>query len=168
MLPQGIVVATLYCFLSKEVREAIRREYRRYSVKRSAAASTNGLSNVASIRDRRRSVGAGRRSISYYGNQTTNSVYCCEQTADNAPYWHSFHRRASSFFLNKAAQNNNKKTLRGAGNNRIKSISGSKQGLPLHTVYVAGDEDGCQNNHQLPCQMPRTISAETTSFLSPN
>ena len=164
MCPQGIVVATLYCFLSKEVREAIRREYRRYSVKRSAAAgaSTNGLSIVASMRDRRRT---GRRSISYYGNQTSNSVYCCEQTADNDNYWHTFHRRASSFF--QGTRNNNKKSLTGSGNNRIKAISGSKQGLALTNLRI--NEEACQNGHHLPSsQMTRTTSVETTSFLSPN
>ena len=158
------MVATLYCFISKEVREAIRREYRRYSVQRSAAAgvSSNGLSIVASMKDRRR---IGQRSKSYYGKQTSNSVYCCAPTGDNPAYRHSFHRSTSSFFH--GTRTKNSKPITGSGNNSIRSISGSKQGLALVHLRINGD-DVRENGHQLLSgHITKTASAETTSFLRP-
>ena len=122
-------MATLFCFLSKEVREAIRRKYRRYSVKRSAlaGASTNGLSKVfSSFKGRRRSTGRSNGK-----QQTKNSVSSQENSvADNVPHWQRFIRKASLYL--KGTQ----KKKRGSVVHSFESSSGRKEGIVLHTICV--------------------------------
>ena len=77
-------MATLYCFLNDDVREAIRRECRRRSVKRSVLIPTPSIRRVtvATPRGYRKCRGPQGRSASC--NAKSQSTYICEQGGEAA------------------------------------------------------------------------------------
>ena len=72
-------MATLYCFLNDDVREAIRLECRRRSVKRAVLIPTPASRRVTVVTPsgRRKGRGSQGRSASY--NAKSQSTYMCEQ-----------------------------------------------------------------------------------------
>lgn len=63
LISQGISVAILYCFVSKDVRDAIRREYRRYTARRNANSIRR--SNTRSRKSRNAAAGQPLTSIPF-------------------------------------------------------------------------------------------------------